>query len=143
MNIGRSARHGSDMRHQTIPIDRTSCDLAEIVEEIMDNLRPWTCPEPEVEAGIQQAIESLKTQIPDEERFSDQSGIRKSAQDIGAAIAKVEAAIAEMEESLRRIHPAVQVFLFDMWPPPDPSHKTTSDFYQNELRQQRISCERL
>jgi hypothetical protein len=42
----------------TIPIKAKPRDRDEIVEEIMVNLRPWTRPESEVEADIQQAIKS-------------------------------------------------------------------------------------
>jgi len=88
---------------------RTSRDHAEIVEEIMDNLRPWTRPEAEVHAGIQRALEALHELNPLETNLFDRSAIKQSAKDFAAAI-------AEVENSLRRLHPTVAWRLFGSSP---------------------------
>jgi hypothetical protein len=149
MTAGTSTRQGCDMRHQTIPIDRTSRDLAEIVEEIMDNLRPWTCPESEVEAGIERALEALHELNPLEESLFDRSGIKKSAKDFGAAI-------AEVANSLRRVHPTVAWRLFGMQPDLlfdqiyersveeiTQAHIDRMVHFHDELTRLRIECEEL
>ena len=97
------------MRDQTIPTDVTSYDRAEIVEEIMDNLRPLTRRESEVQAGIQRALDALHELNPLEESLFDRSTIKQSAKDF-------EAAIAEVENSLRRVHPTVAWRLFGTQP---------------------------
>jgi hypothetical protein len=137
------------MKHPTIPADRPSRDCAEIVEEIMDNLRPWTRPESEVQAGIQRAIEGLHELNPLEKNLFDQSAIKQSAKDFGAAI-------AEVENSLRRIHPTVAWRLFGT--PPDllfdqiyersveditRDHIDRIVHFHDELRRLRIECEEL
>jgi hypothetical protein len=126
-----------DMRHQTVPADTTSCDRAEIVEEIMDNLRPWTRRESEVKVDIQQTIESLRrANSPEFEDRFNRSAIKKSAQEFGAAIAKVE-------KALQRIHPmvAARVFVEMEGQPPHPTYKETLSAFQKKLGWMRWSCE--
>jgi hypothetical protein len=126
------------MRHQTIPTDRTLCNRAEIVEEIIDNLRPWTRPESEVEANIQQAIESLQKRFRSTAPRASRSAIKKWAQEAGAAF-------AEAEESLRRVPPSVA--LFEEPPPPfeqmSPLAPSSEEAFRNELKRLRIVFERL
>src|SRR6266404_6128113 len=108
-----------DMTHQTIPMDSTSCDRAEIVEEIMNNLHPLTRRKTEVEAGIRQTIDLIKRQVPNEAFLRDRNAIKNSAEEVGDAI-------AELERSLQRIHPIVKGVLFprelreEMPPEPGP-----------------------
>jgi hypothetical protein len=131
MSVGRSARHGLDiehsarlinMRHQTIPTD-------EIVEEIMDNLRPWTRPESEVETIIQKTIESLRKRNSPEFEFEFSRGaIKKSAQEFVAAIAQVE-------KSLQHIHPVVAGLVFAEMEMESrhPSYKEAISAFQKKL----------
>jgi hypothetical protein len=136
---------GCDMTDETVSTNTTSCDLAEIVEEIMDNLRPWTRPEPEVQAGIQQTIEFLQREIPHKAFRYDRSAIKQSAEQVGDAI-------AELERSLQRIHPIVEDALFpprEVMPPKLALERMPleppSDFCvaQNKLRQWRTVCGQL
>lgn len=50
------------MTHQTIPMDSTSCDRAEIVEEIMNNLHPLTRRKTEVEVFLMRRFFATGTQ---------------------------------------------------------------------------------
>src|SRR5437867_762414 len=79
-----------DMTHQTIPMVGTACDRAEIVEEIINNLHPLTRRKSEVEAGIQQAIDLIKRQVPSEAFLRDRNAIKNSAEEVGDAIAELE-----------------------------------------------------
>jgi hypothetical protein len=137
------------MTHQTIPMDSASCDCAEIVEEIMNNLHPLTRRKTEVEAGIQQAIDLIKRQVPSEAFLRDRNAIKNSAEEVGDAI-------AELERSLQRIHPIVKgALLYDpqeaMPPEPGsgpeftlpPAPPDPLDLWVNELRQRRIKSEQL
>jgi hypothetical protein len=137
------------MRDQTIPTDVTSYDRAEIVEEIMDNLRPLTRRESEVQAGIQRALDALHELNPLEESLFDRSTIKQSAKDF-------EAAIAEVENSLRRVHPTVAWRLFGTQPdllfdqiyerPVEEitqAHIDRMVHFHDELTRLRIKCEEL
>jgi hypothetical protein len=140
-----------DMRHQTIPMEGTSYDHVEIVEEIMDNLRPWTRPESDVEAGVQQAIKSIKEQVSREASLYNRSAIKSSAEEVGEAI-------ADLEKSLQRIHPIVKSALFPWEPreemppepwgspnprPPNPEPPDPWGAWVDELKQRRMECEQL
>jgi len=118
-----------NMTDETVSTNTTSCDRAEIVEEIMDNLRPWTRPESEVKVGIQQTIESLrKANSPEFEDEFSRSAIKKSAQEFGAAI-------AEVEKALQRIHPMVAGLVFAEMEgePRHPSYKEAISAFQRKL----------
>jgi hypothetical protein len=149
MQHGAPVHRLMNMTHQTIPKDSTSCDRAEIVEEIMDNLRPWTRPKSEVQAGIQRAIAALHELNPLERDLFDRSAIKKSAKEFGAAI-------AELERSLRCVHPTVAWRLFGT--PPDllfdqinersveentQAHIDRIVHFLDELKRLRIECEEL
>jgi len=121
------------MRHQTVPADTTSCDRAEIVEEIMNNLRPWTRSESEAEADIREAIKSLRKLNSPIYDFN-RSAIKKSAQEFGAAL-------AEVDKSMQRIHPMVLRALFQCMGAPG----TTAPFvhFLDELKRMRIESEQI
>jgi hypothetical protein len=96
-------------------MDMTSDGRAEIVEEIMDNLRPWTRPESEVQAVIHQIIELLQSLIPAEASLFDRRAIKNSAQEFQAAIAEVERLLHD------DMHGGVRWLLFADPPPSDDS----------------------
>ena len=82
-------------------MDMTSDGRAEIVEEIMDNLRPWTRPESEVQTVIHQIIETLQSLIPSEASLFDRGAIKNEAQEFQAAIAKVKRLLHAMNGQAR------------------------------------------
>jgi hypothetical protein len=135
---------GDNMTDETVSTNTTSCDLAEIVEEIINNLHPLTRRKTEVEAGIQQAIDLIKRQIPREAFLRDRNAIKNSAEEVGDAI-------ADLERSLQRIHPIVKGALSpprEMMPPEPaemmpPEPPDPLDLWVDELRWRRIRCEQL
>jgi hypothetical protein len=137
-------------------MDRTSDGLAEIVEEIMNNLRPWTCCESEGQAGIHKAIEFLRVVIPFINRAVDnRSAIKKSAQEFGAAIAEVEKSLHDTRDQvIWRLFGELPKLHFDGvegtydadFPAFDEIKQVYVDrvaHFQEELRRLRVECEKL
>lgn len=133
-------RHGAplhgliNMTHQTVHTDITSCDRAEIAEEIMDNLRPWMRPESEVEADIQEAIKSLRKLNSPIYDFN-RSAIKKSAQEFVPRLPKL------INHGDASIPWCCACYSRGMSLPG--TNKAPFNHFLDELERMRIECERL
>ena len=76
--------------------------MDEIVEEIVDHLRPWKAPRSEVTARVSGELRLLLIIAPLEaERVADRTQNRTHAQQLGDALRKVEALLASAPQPLR------------------------------------------
>jgi len=96
----RSAKSDRNVRLTTLPLSHAT-RLDEIVEEIVDHLRPWNAPRSEVTAGVNRELRYLLILAPLEvKRVADRTQNRTHAQQLDDALHKVETLLTSAPQPL-------------------------------------------
>jgi hypothetical protein len=132
-----SARKGSRaMKRDAVPLSATRRD--EIVEEIVDHLRPWknhkSCET--VTSKVNNSIDALSKLVILQKKLSDRRAYREQAKKLDKALSNVEALLASSSGTLAwNLFITTPTEFFD-------KHHTRADAFVTELKRLREVCAR-